>query len=310
MLRTTLFSLLLFSAFSISAQSWEPEYFPAELMESDGVRMVTEYETQIDDPLDQAGQGNRIRLARTMNYDLDFDTLGRKTRLLNYKEGNKPQDFLTFEYDSLGRLIKSSYTYPQSASALPEEVNPGTVIPHRRHTLHVFNENGKQDYRLVKTENGEGIRLTDSIQFNYDVLGRLDKQVQYIWRDTLPDSLMRIYTHFARGLNITTRVGDQILSRELLKFDGTNRLISREFFEGRNQVPRSRELYSYNPRGWLEKVEYAYDWDFFKQAESVISRENIYDDHGKLSEATLDFGDGRRVVQYYDYSYHVSADPK
>lgn len=304
MLKTLLLLLMLvFSGIALPAQSWDPVYFPNELMKSRDVKMVTEYETQINDPLDQAGSGNRLRLARKMNYELFFDAAGQKVRLQNFKEGNKPHDYISYEFDDEGRLTELSYTYPQMASVLPDTSDSAAVIRHRRHTQHFYLENGKQDYRLVKTENENGLTLVEKVQFNYDVLGRLSDQVVYVYRDSLPDSLQKVYTHFARGINISTRSGREVLHRELMKFDGDGRLMSRDYFNASNPAPRYRETYSYNPRGWLERIEYTYDWAFYQQSESVVSRENVYDDHGKLSEAILDFGDGHRAVKYYDYSY-------
>jgi hypothetical protein len=301
----TLLSLLILAVTSVvlPAQSWDPVYFPSELMMDKGVEMVTEYETQISDPLDQAGSGNRIRLARKMNYELLFDRNGQKVKQQNFKAENKPHDHLDYEFDDGGRLTEMSYTYPQEASVLPGAADSATVILHRRHTLHYYLENGKQDYREVKTENGDGLHLIEKVQFNYDALGRLADQTVYVWRDSLPDSLQKVYTHFARGINISTRSGKTTLHRELMEFDGKSRLVSRNYFNADNPAPRYRETYSYSPRGWLERIEYTYNWEFYQQSESVISRENIYDDHGKLSEAILDYGDGHRAVKYYDYSY-------
>lgn len=304
MLRT-LFLLLILSVTGmfLPAQSWDPVYFPNDLMKNRKVEMVIEYETQIKDPLDQAGSGNRIRLARTMNYELYFDREGQKVRLQNFKEGNKPHDHLSYAFDDAGRLLELSYTYPQMASVIPDTSDSAKVIRHQRHTLHYYLENGKQDYRLVKTENEEGLKVVEKVQFYYDVLGRLADQTVYAWRDSIPDSLKKFYTHFARGINISTKSGEKTLHRELMKFDGEGRMITRDYFNASNPAPRYRETYTYNPRGWLERIEYTYDWAFYQQAESVISRENVYDDHGKLSEAILDYGDGHRAVKYYDYSY-------
>lgn len=309
--RLTLLVICFVWALALPAQSWDPVYFPADLLAKEEVRAVVEFETEIRDPKDLAGSGNRIRLARDINWRIYFDTLGQKEQKIFY-DGNeeKTRDELEFLFNDAGQIIRKTYIYPQVANVLPQP-DSGVVTPifrHERSTYFFYHPNGKRNYRLVRNLEGGVETLTDSIHFSYDVLGRLFRRTRYVRRDSTMDSLVTNFSHFARGMRIANMAGKEVQDREILRFDTEGRLITREYFSGKSTAPRLREMYTYDPRGRLSNVEFAHDWNHFERADRIIHRENVYDDHGKLSEAILDYGDGRRVLKFYDYTYYTGEE--
>lgn len=306
--RLILLAAGLLMTLQLSAQSWDPEYYPSDLMADSDVRDVVEFETEIRDPQDLAGSGNRIRLARTINWRLYFDTLGQKEQKVYYDgDEDKTRHQIEFLFNDEGRLIRRSYIYPQAANVLPrlDSGAPAPILRHERNTYFFFHPNGKANYHLVRNIEQGMENLTDSLHFYYDVLGRLNRRVQYVMRDSTPDSLVTTFSHFARGLRIARMSDGEVQSREILRFDTESRLLTREYYLGKKQAPHLREVYTYDPRGRLANIDFIRDWSQFERAESITHRENVYDDHGKLSEAILDYGDGRRVLKFYDYTYYT-----
>ena len=308
------FLVLLFSqaAFAqsmlVKGQSEEPEYFPAWLMQQEGVRGVTAYETEIDDPRDQARSGNRIRMARIMTYDSYFNLKGLRTRIIHYQKGtNKLRDHLSYTYTTFGFPKKTTYVYPQASNvrmSIDSENVDSTAIIHRRETINYYLDRDHLAYQLVMNVNSGKRKVTDSLSFAYDITGRLEREIRYIMGDSVENSVERQFKHGQRSLTIYTLNKGVLLNREINRKDLQGRLILKEYFQGKNQHPRYRKQYSYNAEGHLTAVTYTYDWKYYEKEKCVISRKNIYDDRGKLIEAQLDYGDGKYRVNFYDYSYY------
>ena len=77
---------------STSAQSLNNVFFPPALIQKEGVKTITVYETKIDNPSERAGQGNRIRLARKIVRQMQFDEKGNHVRTIYYKNEGKAEE--------------------------------------------------------------------------------------------------------------------------------------------------------------------------------------------------------------------------
>ncbi|MEM6272157.1 MAG: hypothetical protein AAF998_22155 [Bacteroidota bacterium] len=294
------------SAAALLGQAPEYEYFPPDLMATLAVEEVVEFQTEVTDPQDLVASGKRIRLARDIRFRLRFDTLGQKAQKRLYRDGGQAvHDQIDYQFDRRGRLVRTTYLYPQPANVLApdDSTAPPLVIRHERRTQHVYLITGKPAFRLVHTVADSTVQLTDSIHFVYDVLDRRSHKIRYTFRDSTRDSLVYAYTHFARGMRIAKMIGDQVAQREILRYDTEGRMISREYYNGNDAAPRMREVYTYDQEGRLNTIDFIRDWNFFDRGASLVQRQNTYDGRGKLSESVLEYGDGRRILKFYDYTY-------
>ena len=285
-----------------TAQSYTHDYFPEELLKAENVRSVSIYESWIENPTDYSGYKNRLRLAKNLVNESYFAETGKKTRTLFFRPNNETiKDYLIFNYDDEGRLSQRDYYYPEN------ENGTGNMLA--RHYKYNYRKKEIIEYKVVTNGDMEKEATTDSIAFAYDGQDRLTQERQYIFDENGPKlSLVKVFEHKGKDETVVTiKSGEEVIGREMLKYDGKGRVISISYFAGEDETARYGEDYIYeqNDRGWLQEVSYRYDWDHHKRAESVISRKNKYDDHGKLVEAQLDYGDGRRQMRYVDYAHFV-----
>jgi hypothetical protein len=281
------------------AQVPQYEYFPAPLCLKEGVKIVTVYETAVDNPAAQSGHGNRIRLARNMVRQSYYDASGLAYRSLRYTNGGKT---ITTE---------SERTYNNEALLLTE-------------LQRQFNTNLSDSTKLLQTSRRSlsyaGSRLLatvnalvsldkslniDSVACVYDAAGRLQTESVYDLRAGATCILQKLYSYAQGKIELVTKVNGEVLNRDAFELDAKGRVVAERNFGPGDEVPRLESTYVYDPRGWLEEIRYAPNWQHFTKDMTVVSRKNKYDDHGKLVETQMDYGSGKRLFEFYDYTYRV-----
>lgn len=265
------------------------------------VRSYTVYETKIDDPVQQSGKANRIRLAKKEVRQAYFNPDGQLNRMI--------------WLDSTGRLIERELEcrFDQKGNKEIEKLkyfhsnyNDSTSLIQ---TIETHLKFGYHSEVLVKNRYFKSIDKsvhTDSIAYNYDAERNLITEVStQINAKGLPQ-LVKKYSRKGSQLVVESFVDEVEVNREEYLLDDKNRILEAKYFSAQEVTPRMQVNYQYHPRGWLEELNYIHNWDFFKKEETVISCKNRYDDHGKLFEVQKDYGNGKRLFEFYDYSYFVN----
>ncbi len=300
MIKKLTWCLLFFGCGMAAAQVPQYDYFPAPLCQSDGVKIVSVYETRVDNPAVMAGHGNRIRLARNMVRQSYYNQEGLAYRSVWYVNEGKTVVTETVRSHNDHKLL---------------------VSDEQRH----FNTNFADSTKLIQTNRrvlryDPALRLqsvtsylvgasatnaVDSVAYARDVLGRLTTEAVYSLAGKPTCNLIKDYNTSEKEIKVTTRVGEQVLNRDEFLIDAQGRVVKESNYGPGDQAPRLETTYVYDPRGWLEEVRSNPDWQHFVRDETVVSRKNKYDDHGKLVETQLDYGDGKRLFEFYDYTYWV-----
>lgn len=301
MLKPLIWAMLLLGANVLVAQVPEHHYFPAHVCKSEGVKLVTVFETPVDDPALQAGRGNRIRLARNMVRATHYDRSGNAYRTLTYQNEGK---------NIVSEVLR---TYNEQ-SLLETEV--------QRH----FNTNFADSTRLLQTHRRVLLYLpntallqasinsligqeqetpVDSVACERDATGKLLQETVYSLKGAPSVQLAKTYSYEASKITVVSKVGDYVLNKDIFELDDEGRVVRESNYAPGDEVPRLVTTYVYDPRGWLEELRYAPNWQHFTKDVTVVSRKNKYDDHGKLVEAQLDYASGKRLFEFYDYSYWV-----
>ncbi len=294
-----LLSLLLVS--SLWAQVPTNNYFPADLMKSEGIKSYMVFETQIDDPVAQSGKANRIRLAKNTVRQAYFDREGLLTRTVWLSsDGKFVQREWKFGYDSKGQKIIESQKYFHTNNSDSTKV---------LQTVERQMEYGAHGELLTKNaflrSKDESVH-TDSVAYNRNEAHKLIEEISIQVNDLAGAKMTKKYTYGSESITVLTLVNDQTINRDEYTLDKEGRLSEAKFFTADETEPRMKASYQFHPRGWLEEINYTHNWDFFKKEETVISQKNRYDDHGKLFETQKDYGTGKRLFEFYDYSYFVN----
>lgn len=282
-----------------SAQSLNHAFFPQELIQKEGVRTITVYETKIDNPAAKAGQGNRIRLARKIVRQMDFDQKGCHVRTAYFKnEGKTITQEVRFAYDELGnRLTETLNTFhTNNADSL-------RLIQSQEKQYHYDH----QYYNAILTSLVSTDRRTpiDSTRIDRDENGRVLSERLYEQHQPPLLLLERQWTYGDHKATMATMVRETASNRNEYELDAMGRKIREVNLAPGDTIPRLETYYSYDPRGWLQEERSIVNWNYFEKAETVVSRKHKYDDHGKLVETQMDFGDGKRLVEFYDHTYWV-----
>lgn len=298
MVKYVLLSILLSTAQALHSQVPVHDYFSPSLCQAEDVKLVTVYETKIDDPVAKAGQGNRIRLAKNIVRQLYFDPNGYRSRMLRLSRGGDVvQQEVTYVYDSRGLELSESLRLFHTNYA------DSTKLIQRRETLYGYDGKGHLFYQsnyLVASDNRE---MEDSTAIHRDALGRTQLEQVYGFDSKPSLQLEKTYTYTSRNITMVTKLKGQEGNREEYELDDQGRKVHEWNFAPGETQARLETTYSYDPRGWLQEIRYQPDWRYFKRDETVVSRINKFDDHGKLVEAQMDYGSGKRLIEFYDYSY-------
>jgi hypothetical protein len=273
-------------------------YFKAALMRADGVRSVAMYTHQQDDPRAVAGMGNAIRIAREMSEETEFDREGRPTRKRIFAAGERVQDELVMVYDAHGKLGAKSYQHFSPTNIVQPDAPWALMFEATTHYKYLQGQLASEF-----TQDADG-KETQRIESTYDAQGRLATES----RSTVRGNLLRTFTYEDRITEVQESTDGVPGRRERIARDKAGRVISYTYYTANSETPDLTEFYTYDPRGWLEEIRYEFDWTAHKREKALLSRQNRYDDHGKLVESSLNYGDGRRTVQWYDYTYYVEGE--
>ena len=240
-----------------------------------------QYATYSYDEFDRLEQVRYNNNGRFIRYYYNAD--GALSKLI-YGDGTTTKGSYQFEYDSLGRLIRSA-----------EYNGSGTLVQRTEHNYDEYNRLSAQRWMLGSTtysesysysdgENGDGSLTSmsaatgDTVDYDYDNLKRLHQRDVYIAGSTTPlstvygyrtvsgnrssaqveyynvvrgsnYSVKNKYTYDARG-NITAVYED---------VTGTYRLVSQYTYDAQNQLTKEI-IYNYGSSGnSTDTYEYAYD---------------------------------------------------
>jgi hypothetical protein len=147
---------------------------------------------------------------------------------------------------------------------------------------------------------------TDSTAYNRDNTRQLLEEVSTQMNASESPVLFKKYNRNGSNLIVETIVNDAIINHEEYLLDEKGRVTEAKYFTGTESAPRLQMNYLYHPRGWLEEINYIHNWDFFDKEETVVACKYLYDDHGKLFESQKDYGDGKRLFEFFDYGYFVN----
>lgn len=287
-------------ALGLAAQVPQHGYFPQALCKQEGVKIVTVYETQIDNPSSQAGHANRIRLAREMMRQNFYDSDGLSYRSIKFQGGGKSittEVLRTYnQQQRLGKEVQRHYNTNLSDS---------TKLIQSHQSLYAYTPAGP----VLSVENAllsaDTLIKLDSVAYQRDAGGRLNLEAVYSLKGLPTCILQKVYTYGKNYISTTSMVGELSLNRDEYELDDKGRVVKERNYGPGDDLPRLETVYVYDPRGWLEEIRYLPNWQHFAKDQTVVSCKNKYDDHGKLVEVQQDYGDGKRRMEFYDYTYWV-----
>lgn len=282
----------------VAAQDFEYDYFPHALMQADDVKGVLIYETHIDDPLGQSGLNNQLRLAKQVGEEVFFDRIGNCERKLYYDDEEQIRDLVLYAYNKEYKCTSSEYHH--RAPATLQSTDSNTVVVFEKKTMFGY----KGDLVNMVLELDSKSKVQDSTKIEYDPQGRKLRS----FRKTLAGSVESRYEYHDNQVVITCWSTSTLLSKTQIFLDDQGRAIQKAYFQGQDSLPTTREFLQYHPRGWLEDVRYEYSGAAASNFSALVSRQNTYDDHGKLMESSLDYGTGSRLLRLYDYSYYIDKE--
>jgi hypothetical protein len=283
----------------VQAQVPQYNYFPAPLCKTEGVKIVTVYETQVDDPAKQAGHGNRIRLARNMVRQSYYDASGLAYRSLRYaNEGKAITTEIERTFNNQQLLI----------TELQRQYNTNLIdstklLQSARRTLQY--QGSILAATVTALINPTATKSIDSIAYVCDANGQLQMEAVYDLHGAANCILQKQYSYDGSTITVVTKVSEQQLNRDEFVLDAKGRVVQERNYGPGDDTPRLESVYVYDPRGWLEEIRYSPNWQHFTKDVTVVSRKNKYDDHGKLVETQLDYGSGKRLFEFIDYTYWV-----
>ena len=302
MLRIISIASILLIGLAGQAQTPEQDYFPVDVMKQEDIRAVGMYETRIDDPGRQSGAGNRIRMSRDLKKETYFSKSGTKERTLFFKEDHKTlKDYLIYRYNAKAQMESKSYHHGDGKGGSGDSTAKADDF--HRDTEYSYDSQGRLQQTKIYVGSKSNRELSDSTGFVYDKQGRIETETRYVIG---AGKTIKNYVYSAgRKTEITSMAGPVVMRRELIVRDEEGRITSLAMYVGEEESPRYSESYVYDPRGWLEEIAYEYDWNFYKRFESVVSQKNKYDDHGKLVEIQMIYGNNKRLMRFFDYTYYV-----
>lgn len=283
-----------------AAQVPEYEYFPADRCQTEGVKIVTVYETKIDNPTAQSGPGNRIRLSRNMVRQSYYGQDGLSYRSVRYQNEGKTM---------VGEVLRTHGADKLLLSDIQRQYNTNfadstKLLQSNRRRLSYTN-GGRLLSTVSTLVSGEKDVLLDSVAYRHSATGQLQTESVFTLQGPTTCILQKEYAYQGSKITVVSKVANQILNRDEFELDGNGRVIRESNFAPGDLSPRLVTDYVYDPRGWLEELHSSPNWEHFSKDQTVVSRKNKYDDHGKLVETQLDYGDGKRLFEFYDYTYWV-----
>jgi hypothetical protein len=290
---------LMVACLPLWSQVPEYDYFPQSLCKEAGLRMVTVYETQINDPTHHSGPGNRIRLAKDKVRQVYFEREGWRGRSLELgREGEIVEQEVVYAYDATGLKLQENLRIFNTNNA-----DSTKLIQDREQRYYYRGQQVQGQLSLLVSEN-ERLRL-DSVAYERDGTGKLQKETVYSLEFSPRFLMEKVYFYAPGKVEVVTKMNGEFGNRDVYELDEKGRKIHEINYARIDTLPLLETFYSYDPRGWLQEVRYEPSWRHHARSETVISRKNKFDDHGKLVESQFDYGDGKRRMEFYDHSYWV-----
>jgi hypothetical protein len=273
-------------------KAFEPQYFPPKLMHAEDVKVMHMYQHDQLNP--GATTGHTIRLAKEKTESAFFNVAGDVTLKEVYGTGERAHNVIQISYNEKGQMTQKSYEHFTPANTLQPDSAWMSILKTATH--YTYDGDQLQSQRSLSIPNGD---MLQSIEFGYYPDGRIQAERKSSGKRTLT----RTYFYKDNTVLIEERNEEALIRSERLELDQASRVLTHAYIPAGATIPDLTEIYTYNAQGWLEELRYEFDWQKHERATVLLSRKNRYDDRGKLTESTFDYGDGRQITQWFDYEY-------
>lgn len=278
------------------SEDFEPEYFPAELMRTEGVSEVAKYRCELDSGVVTVS-GRTIRIAKERTQWITFNRLGLPvTRFASDLKMWKMSSDIHMTYDAEMRLTDMTYQSFFHYEFSPPD-SPGTPLSAST-THYTYDGDRLQTRSSISIPDG---RLLNTTVLSYDANGQLQREQEI----DEPEKLVRIYRYEGSTIRIEEHKNDTLTRYNLITLDSAGRVLSDAYFYASDGEikPGVVESYTYDANGRVEEERFEIPFEELEEGKLVLITKNRYDDHGKLIESTCELGDGRRTVEWYIYEY-------
>ncbi len=300
MLKKTLGVLFLVRAGLLIAQVPQHNYFAPALCQKEGVKIVAVYEAQIADAETKAVPSSRIRLESNMVRQTFYDLKGMPIRSLRFQnEGKTMATEILRTYDAQNMLtveLQRQYNTNFADST--------KLLQTQKRVLH-YNDAGQ----LLSTVNSliasDKETPIDSVSYEYDLAGKLTTERVFATEGPTQCILKKYYQYRDGIISRVSLVDDMAVNSDAYQLDSKGRVIEEAYSTKGDRSPRMLASNTYNALGQIAAIQYMTDAALFPLATTVAARNNKFDSKGKLVEGQFDYGDGKRLYEFYDYTYWV-----
>ncbi|HEX2899750.1 MAG TPA: hypothetical protein VHS96_08530 [Bacteroidia bacterium] len=164
-----------------------------------------------------------------------------------------------------------------------------------------YDAQSRRSHRVGYLLSDTGQKYLDSTAYTRDAQGRLIHEILRNNPRYSKEVYEKRYTYTSDKIAISSFMNQFVLNRDEYILDEQGRMVQ-EINYAPDEKPRLQTNYTYDTAGRLIRLDYLPDWDYFQPAETVVSRKNTYDSRGKLVEAKLEYGDGKYMLELYDYT--------
>jgi hypothetical protein len=300
MLKTTIGVLFLLLAGLLTAQVPQHDYFAPALCQKEGVRIVSVYEAQIADAATKAAPSSRIRLESNMVRQTFYDLSGLPVRSLRFQNEGKTM---------VTEILRTYNDQNMLAVELQRQYNTNfadstKLLQTQRRVLY-YNDAGQLLSTVNSLSASDKETPIDSVSYEYDLAGKLTTERVFAIDGPTKCILKKYYKYSDGILSRVSLVDDRMMNSDAYKLDGKGRVIEEAYSTNGDLAPRMLVSNTYNGLGQISSIKYITDATLFPLATTVAARNNKFDSKGKLVEGQFDYGDGKRLYEFYDYTYWV-----
>ncbi|MBL0015954.1 MAG: hypothetical protein IPP17_05810 [Bacteroidetes bacterium] len=297
-MRKILLNLLLCLPFATAwTQVPEYDYFPASHCRALGIRTVTVYQSNVDSARARSTTGKSIRLAKNIDRQLNFDAAGRRVKLVKFiRGGAMVQQEINFQYAAYGLLESETLRLYHTNNA------DSTKLIQSREKVYYHDNFGILNATANYLLSGTKRTLVDSTTIELDSEARISKESVFVPESKQKPQLVKSYAYQDNKIVVTTLIEGQVSNRDehLLRDQWFS--VQELNFAANEPAPRLETQYKHDANDRLVEIRYLPDWKHFVPAETVVLRKNTFDKQGRLTEARLEYADGKATLELYDYS--------
>lgn len=293
-----LLTLLLCLTFATAwTQVPEYDYFPVSHCKALGIRAVTVYQSNVDSASARSTTGKSIRLAKNIDRQINFDTEGRRVKLVKFIRGGAMiQQEINFQYAEYGLLESEMLRLYHTNNS------DSTKLIQSREKVYYHEKFGILDATASYLFSGTKRTLVDSTTIELDSEARVSKEFVFVPESKQKPQLVKSYAYQDNKIVVTTLIDGQVSNRDEHLLRDYWFSVKELNFAANEATPRLETQYKYDANDRLTEIRYLPDWKHFVRAETVVLRKNTYDKQGRLTEARLEYADGKATLELYDYS--------